>query len=76
MTAGMDNLALLGTLTVASNPHVPEGYFVAWLRGEVMSWGPIGSGEFPSEADRVSLNPADYARLARFEAEMEAHGHA
>jgi hypothetical protein len=71
-----ENLALLGTLNVSSNPLVPEGYFVAWTGGAVTAWGPIGLGPFPAGADRIALNPADVVRLERIEAEMECHGHA
>jgi hypothetical protein len=68
--------AVLGALEVAPNPAVPEGCYIAWQHGFVIGWGRLGLGDFPFDADRISLNPADVVRLERFEAEMECHGHA
>jgi hypothetical protein len=68
--------AVPGSLEVAPNPSVPEGCYIAWQCGFVIGWGRLGVGAFPFDADRISLNPADVVRLERFEAEMEAEGHA
>jgi hypothetical protein len=67
-------------ITVLVMPRIAEGYFVAWKNDELMSWGRMGQTAFPTGADTIALNPADYRRLkaaeARFEAEESAHGHA
>jgi len=50
-------------IAVLVNPRLAEGFFVAYRDGELLSWGRMGVSTYPSDADTIHLNPADYRRL-------------
>ena len=57
------DMALDRDITVTVNPRLAEGFFVAYRDGELLSWGRMGVSTYPSDADTIHLNPADYRRL-------------
>jgi hypothetical protein len=59
-------------ITVTVNPRLAEGYFVAYRDGELLSWGRMGVSTYPDDADTIHLHPADYQRLKRMQAKLDA----
>jgi hypothetical protein len=58
-------------IAVLVNPRLAEGFFVAYRDGELLSWGRMGVSTYPSDADTIHLNPADYRRLKTIQARYD-----